>query len=127
MIDHRFRRGSPPAMRLAARTLEETGAGAELALTGAYRLAGELAAAAGDHQIAFRRYEEGHRQPVRRKQRIGPNVRLLVPKNRLGRWTRNLVARLPLLESMAGMERIIQPKNTEPLPDYARRRDASKA
>ncbi|MFG1703791.1 FAD-dependent monooxygenase [Nonomuraea sp. M3C6] len=67
-----------------------SGAGAELAIVGAYRLAGELAGAA-DHRVAFRRYEEGLRELVRRKQRIGPNVRMMVPKNRLGMWTRNAV------------------------------------
>ena len=48
-----------------------SGAGATLALIGAYRLAGELAAAAGDHQLAFRRYEEGHR-PLSRASPVEP-------------------------------------------------------
>ncbi|WP_433434750.1 FAD-dependent monooxygenase [Nonomuraea sp. CA-141351] len=68
-----------------------SGAGAELAVVGAYRLAEELASAS-DHQVAFRRYEEGHRELVRRKQQIGPNVRMMVPKNRLGMWARNTFA-----------------------------------
>ncbi|MEV6029471.1 FAD-dependent monooxygenase [Streptomyces sp. NPDC052036] len=41
-----------------------SGAGAELALVGAYRLAGELAAAGGDHQVAFARYDSAHRPLV---------------------------------------------------------------
>jgi 2-polyprenyl-6-methoxyphenol hydroxylase-like FAD-dependent oxidoreductase len=102
-----------------------SGAGAMLALIGAYRLAGELAAAAGDHRVAFRRYEEGCLEIVRRMQKVGPNVSLMVPKSRIGMWARNTVARLPLLESMAGMERILQPKQTEPLPDYKRENHAA--
>ncbi|MBO2445817.1 FAD-dependent monooxygenase [Actinomadura barringtoniae] len=91
-----------------------SGAGAELALTGAYRLAIELAMAGGDHEAAFRRYEEGQRELVTRKQQIGPNVRLMVPRTRLGMRVRNLVARLPL----AGMERIMAPRKVTPLPTY---------
>ncbi|MBC6457002.1 FAD-dependent monooxygenase [Actinomadura sp. HBU206391] len=95
-----------------------SGAGAMLALTGAYRLAGELSAAAGDHRAAFRRYEEGHRKIVERMQQVGPNVRLVVPKNRIGVWARNTITRSPLLESMAGMERIVSPGRIAPLPDF---------
>ncbi|WP_433253313.1 FAD-dependent monooxygenase [Streptosporangium sp. CA-135522] len=97
-----------------------SGCGARLAMIGAYRLAGELAATAGDHQAAFRRYEEGFRAPVHRMQQVGPNLRLMVPKSGIGTRLRNAVARSPLLDSMAGMERIMRPKKTEPLPDYER-------
>src|SRR5215510_450171 len=38
-----------------------TGAGATLSLKGAYRLAGELAAAKSDHQFGFKRFEDGYR------------------------------------------------------------------
>ncbi|MQY28850.1 FAD-dependent monooxygenase [Nocardia aurantia] len=92
-----------------------SGSGAEIALTGAYRLADELAAADGDHERAFPRYEHAQRPSVRRKQQIGPNLRLLVPKTRAGIVIRNTLTRLPVLESMAGMERIMAPRNTEPL------------
>ncbi|MBB5917628.1 2-polyprenyl-6-methoxyphenol hydroxylase-like FAD-dependent oxidoreductase [Nocardia transvalensis] len=95
-----------------------SGAGAELALIGAYRLAGELATAAGDHRVAFDRYEQTHRPLIARKQQVGPNLRLIVPRSRLGMAVRNTITRLPLLESMAGMERIMSPKATEPLADY---------
>ncbi|WP_458687148.1 FAD-dependent monooxygenase [Nocardia tengchongensis] len=95
-----------------------SGAGAEIALIGSYRLAGELAAAAGDHRTAFQRYEESHRPLIARKQQVGPNLRLMVPKSRLGMAVRNTVTRLPLLESMAGMERIMSPATTDRLPDY---------
>ncbi|WP_040783329.1 FAD-dependent monooxygenase [Nocardia pneumoniae] len=95
-----------------------SGAGAELALIGAYRLAGDLAAAGGDHHRGFRRYEQSHRALVDRKQQVGPNLRLMVPRTRAGIAIRNTITRLPLLESMAGMERIMTPKISEPLPDY---------
>ncbi|MGP3937800.1 FAD-dependent monooxygenase [Nonomuraea sp. KM88] len=95
-----------------------SGCGARLAMVGAYRLAGELATADGDHEIAFRRYEDGFRNAVRRMQQVGPNLRLMIPKSRLGARIRNAIARSPLLDSPAGIERIMSPKNTDPLPDY---------
>jgi hypothetical protein len=93
-----------------------------LALIGAYRLAGELAAAGGEHPVAFRRYEQGYRDMVERTQSqlfIG----LLAPKSHTGIWARNTLARLPVLGAMAGMERRLQPQ-TKPLPDYVREHDA---
>ncbi|MEU8144922.1 FAD-dependent monooxygenase [Nonomuraea sp. NPDC048901] len=50
------------------------GFGSGLALVGAYVLAGELAAANGDHRVAFRRYEEGFREyaKVSEKGNAGP-------------------------------------------------------
>jgi 2-polyprenyl-6-methoxyphenol hydroxylase-like FAD-dependent oxidoreductase len=73
-----------------------SGAGAELAVTGAYRLADELAAAAGDHRVAFPRFRAAHSRDVRKRQRIGTNVRLMVPRTAAGAWARNAAARLPL-------------------------------
>ncbi|WP_062987246.1 FAD-dependent monooxygenase [Nocardia anaemiae] len=95
-----------------------SGAGAELALVGAYRLAGALAAAKGDYRTGFRRYEQSHRALVDRKQQIGPNLRLMVPKTHWGMAIRNTLTRLPVLESLAGMERIMAPKTNESLPEY---------
>ncbi|MFC4587059.1 FAD-dependent monooxygenase [Sphaerisporangium corydalis] len=97
-----------------------SGCGARLAMVGAYRLAGELAAAGGDHAIAFRRYEEGFRTAALRMQRVGPNLRLMVPRSGFGAHVRNAIAGSPLLDSLAGMERILSPKDTAPLPDYER-------
>ncbi len=98
-----------------------SGSGAMLAMIGAYRLAGELSAAHGDHRAAFARYEEGHRPLIRRSQ-SNLFTGLLVPKSRAGIWARNTMTRLPLAGAAAGLERRLQPK-TEPLPDYARPRD----
>ena len=49
-----------------------TGLGTSLALVGAYVLAGELAAARGDHRIAFTRYEEVIRAYVAQSQKLPP-------------------------------------------------------
>ncbi|MEO3875823.1 FAD-dependent monooxygenase [Nonomuraea sp. B12E4] len=97
-----------------------SGCGARLAMIGAYRLAGELAAAGGDHKVGFRRYQEGFTGTVRRMQQVGPNLRLVVPRSRLGAGIRNAIVKSPLLDSLAGMERILSPKSTRPLPDYQR-------
>jgi len=99
-----------------------SGAGAMLGLVGPYLLAGELFAAGGNHDIAFRRYEQKHRPLVERTQ-SSLFVGMVAPRTRAGIWARNTMARLPLVTAMAGLERRLQPK-TEPLPDY---RDTSLA
>jgi 2-polyprenyl-6-methoxyphenol hydroxylase-like FAD-dependent oxidoreductase len=95
-----------------------SGAGAELALVGAYRLAGELAAAGKDHQIAFSRYQAAHRDLVKKRQQIGPNVRLMIPKTVAGRKLRDAFARSPLTGAIGTVERLMQAK-PGPLPEYA--------
>lgn len=95
-----------------------SGAGAELALVGAYRLAGELATAHGEHRTAFARFEIAHRRLVRQKQQIAPNVRLMVPKTDTGRRVRDTLARLPILGPLGALERLAQTR-TRPLPAYA--------
>jgi 2-polyprenyl-6-methoxyphenol hydroxylase-like FAD-dependent oxidoreductase len=100
-----------------------SGSGAMLGMIGAYRLAGELSAAQGDHRAAFRRYEEGHRPRIARSQ-SNLFTGLVAPKSHAGIWARNTMARLPLLSTLAGLERRLQPK-TEPLPDYARPRHSA--
>jgi 2-polyprenyl-6-methoxyphenol hydroxylase-like FAD-dependent oxidoreductase len=96
-----------------------SGSGAELALVGAYRLAGELATAGGDHRIAFRRYQAGQRDLVRRKQQIDMNVRLMVPKTAGGRRVRNALARLPIMQAATTIERLAAARRGAPLPAYA--------
>ncbi|MER7209418.1 FAD-dependent monooxygenase [Streptosporangium sp. NPDC000239] len=96
-----------------------SGAGAELALVGAHLLAGELAASGGDHRVAFARYDTAHRPLVDAKQRIGPNVRLMVPRTEGGRCVRDVVARLPLMKVIGAVERRAQARNARPLPEYA--------
>ena len=84
-----------------------TGLGTSLALVGAYVLAGELAAADGDHHVAYARYEEITRPYVTRGQELPPGgIRGFAPGSALGiglraasmrwmsRWPlRNLLAR----------------------------------
>jgi 2-polyprenyl-6-methoxyphenol hydroxylase-like FAD-dependent oxidoreductase len=96
-----------------------SGAGAELALVGAYRLAGELAAADGDYRVAFGRYQDSHRALVRAKQKIGPNVRLMVPKTAVGRRVRDAFARLPLTRALGAVERITRARKRPALPEFA--------
>lgn len=88
-----------------------SGAGALLALIGAYRLGGELAAG-GDPVAALRRYEVAHRPLVAQKQAT-LFTGISVPKTRLGIIARNLVAGSPLLGLLAG-----RPSTVEPLRDY---------
>ncbi|MEV0647581.1 FAD-dependent monooxygenase [Phytomonospora sp. NPDC050363] len=96
-----------------------SGAGAELALVGAYRLAGELAAAGGDHTAGFAAYEAGLRPLVRQRQKIGPNVRLMVPRTAIGAKVRNAVVGLPLLKTLEAAESRARRKKNEPLGAYA--------
>ncbi|MFJ3767306.1 FAD-dependent monooxygenase [Streptomyces sp. NPDC090082] len=60
-----------------------SGMGSGLALVGAYVLAGELAAAHGDHRVAFARYEREMRPYAEGCQKMGDGVaRLMVPGSR---------------------------------------------
>jgi 2-polyprenyl-6-methoxyphenol hydroxylase-like FAD-dependent oxidoreductase len=95
------------------------GAGASLALVGAYSLAGELAAAGGDYRSAFNRYDAALRPLVAARQQIGPNIRLMVPRTEIGRRARNTLVRLPLLKAASAMEGRAQRRNARPLTEYA--------
>jgi 2-polyprenyl-6-methoxyphenol hydroxylase-like FAD-dependent oxidoreductase len=95
-----------------------SGAGAELALVGAYRLAGELVAAGGDHRVAFRRYQDSHRDLVRKRQQIGPNIRLMVPRTAGGKRVRDAIARLPLARAIGAVERLARARSDRTLPEY---------
>jgi 2-polyprenyl-6-methoxyphenol hydroxylase-like FAD-dependent oxidoreductase len=77
------------------------GGGTALAVVGAYVLAGELRAAAGDPATAFRSYEASMREVVQRFRTIGPTVmKTLIPRSRLQVWLTTqalrLVPRLPV-------------------------------
>jgi 2-polyprenyl-6-methoxyphenol hydroxylase-like FAD-dependent oxidoreductase len=70
------------------------GVGTSLALVGAYVLAGELAAAAGDHLVAFASYERELRDYVRRGQKLAKgNATGLIPRSRNQIRMRNLFIR----------------------------------
>ncbi|MFB6805308.1 FAD-dependent monooxygenase [Streptomyces sp. NPDC056387] len=71
-----------------------TGLGTSLALVGAYVLAGELAAAGGDHHIAFGRYDEVMRPYVSQAQQLPPGgASGYAPAGRLGIRLRDLSMR----------------------------------
>ncbi|WP_399881715.1 FAD-dependent monooxygenase [Streptomyces sp. BBFR51] len=71
-----------------------TGLGTSLALVGAYVLAGELAAAGGDHRIAFRRYDEVMRPYVSQAQQLPPaGASGFAPSGRLGIRLRDISMR----------------------------------
>ncbi|MUN35797.1 FAD-dependent monooxygenase [Actinomadura litoris] len=87
-----------------------TGMGTGLAIVGAYVLAGELAAARGDHQAAFACYDTIMREYVARCQKIGDGVaKMLVPGNRVAVALLNryyaLIPYLPGKKLMAKMAR----------------------
>ncbi|WP_410665433.1 FAD-dependent monooxygenase [Amycolatopsis sp. lyj-84] len=64
-----------------------SGQGTSLALVGAYVLAGELAAADGDHPVAFARYAERMRNFVELNQKLALGAaKHLAPKTRAGVW-----------------------------------------
>ncbi|MFD9336175.1 FAD-dependent monooxygenase [Streptomyces sp. NPDC060028] len=71
-----------------------TGLGTSLALVGAYVLAGELAAAEGDHGVAFRRYDTVMRPYVSRAQQLPPGGAAgYAPSGRVGIRLRDLSMR----------------------------------
>ncbi|MEU8383866.1 FAD-dependent monooxygenase [Streptosporangium sp. NPDC048865] len=88
------------------------GGGTSLAVVGAYVLAGELAAAGGDHGRAFRAYESELGDYVRYSRALGRRMaRSLVPDSRFRLWATLrgtwLLARLPrgLIRALARLRR----------------------
>jgi 2-polyprenyl-6-methoxyphenol hydroxylase-like FAD-dependent oxidoreductase len=75
------------------------GVGTSLALVGAYVLAGELAAAGGDHHLAFARYEAALRDYVAKGQGLAKgNATGLIPRSRSRIRLRNqLIRALPYM------------------------------
>ena len=72
------------------------GFGSGLAVVGAYVLAGELLAAEGDHDVAFRRFEEVFRSYAGVGEKGRPGT-FLAPRTRLGIRFRNLAFRTAAL------------------------------
>jgi 2-polyprenyl-6-methoxyphenol hydroxylase-like FAD-dependent oxidoreductase len=98
-----------------------TGLGTSLALVGAYVLAGELAAAAGDHRAAFGRYETEMRAYVAQAQKLPPGgIKGFLPRGAAGIRMRNLSMRMmtawPLRALMA---KAFQKADAITLKDYA--------
>ncbi|MEO6774776.1 MAG: FAD-binding domain [Kofleriaceae bacterium] len=66
------------------------GAGSSYAMAGAYLLAGELARAAGDHQVAFAAYEQRFRPFIERKQKAARRfASSFAPRSSFGLWVRD--------------------------------------
>jgi 2-polyprenyl-6-methoxyphenol hydroxylase-like FAD-dependent oxidoreductase len=104
-----------------------TGLGTSLALVGAYVLAGELAAAAGDHRIAFPRYDAVMKPYVTRGQQLAPGgVAGFAPNTAVGIWLRTAsmrwMSRWPLRPLVAGQ---FAKAGDIALPDYGRGRPVS--
>jgi 2-polyprenyl-6-methoxyphenol hydroxylase-like FAD-dependent oxidoreductase len=71
------------------------GVGTSMALVGAYVLAGELAAAAGDHHTGFAAYEARLRDYVTGCQKLAKgNAIGLIPRSRRQIWLRNQAIRM---------------------------------
>lgn len=83
-----------------------SGQGTSLALVGAYVLAGELAAAGGDHRAGFTAYEREMRPFVARNQALGPaNVKRMVMRTK--GQVRMSMAMLGLVGRLPGKERLM--------------------
>ncbi len=75
-----------------------SGQGTSLALTGAYVLAGELAASRGDHDMAFKNYQLEMAGFIKKNQALGREVlKEMVPKSKTHVWFQNNMLRLLLL------------------------------
>jgi 2-polyprenyl-6-methoxyphenol hydroxylase-like FAD-dependent oxidoreductase len=105
------------------------GQGTSLALVGAYVLAGELAAAAGDHRVAFPAYERTLRGFVERNQGLArPDGGTVIPTTRARLWMRNRILQVlplvaPVLRHVTG--RVGQAARSFELPRYSTAQEAT--
>lgn len=99
-----------------------SGQGTSLAVVGAYILAGELAAAAGDHTVAFEAYERRMRGWVEATQKMGrDNIKRFAAGSRFELWLQlQLMRLLPYLPGKSLlMRRMLKVINGIELPDYS--------
>jgi 2-polyprenyl-6-methoxyphenol hydroxylase-like FAD-dependent oxidoreductase len=97
------------------------GMGTGLAVVAAYVLAGELAAAGGDHVVAFARYEERIRNYAEQCRHGARSAgKFMAPRTRIGIVARNASLRLAyLLPGKGLMERIaMRPASNVTFGDY---------
>ncbi|WP_031167395.1 FAD-dependent monooxygenase [Streptosporangium roseum] len=95
-----------------------SGQGTSLALVGAYVLAGELAAAGGDHEAGFDGYEQATRHFAEQNQNLGPgNIKHMVLRSRAQVWFQ--MKMLSLMKYLPGKERMMA-KVMEPIQKAAR-------
>jgi 2-polyprenyl-6-methoxyphenol hydroxylase-like FAD-dependent oxidoreductase len=97
-----------------------SGQGTNLALVGAYVLAGELKDAGGDYHTAFARYEEAMREYVERNQKAArEGGQWFVAPTRLMIWFRNLnISMLPYLPWRGLIAKAIQQQYAITLKNY---------
>jgi 2-polyprenyl-6-methoxyphenol hydroxylase-like FAD-dependent oxidoreductase len=97
-----------------------SGQGTNLALVGAYVLAGELKEAGGDYRTAFAWYEEAMREYVERNQKAARDGgQWFVAPTRLMIWLRNLnIGMLPYLPWRGLIAKAIQQQYVIALRDY---------
>jgi 2-polyprenyl-6-methoxyphenol hydroxylase-like FAD-dependent oxidoreductase len=76
-----------------------SGQGSSLAVVGAYQLAAALAAAGGDHRVAFPAYERSMGHFIEQNQQLALKASgMMIPRTRVGVWLRNrLLGIVPLL------------------------------
>jgi len=81
--------------------------GTSVALIGAYVLAGELAQASCDFQIAFDAYQKEMQTFIEMNQQLGVTVlKEMVSKSKWQLWLQTIM--LPLLTKLPGKERILK-------------------
>ncbi|SCG70355.1 FAD-dependent monooxygenase [Micromonospora humi] len=99
-----------------------TGQGTSLALVGAYLLAGELAAADGDHRVGHRRYEEALRAHVAKGQELpGGGISGFLPAGRAAIRLRDASMRAIASRPMRGLATRLFFSHADglDLPEYA--------
>jgi 2-polyprenyl-6-methoxyphenol hydroxylase-like FAD-dependent oxidoreductase len=76
-----------------------SGQGSSLAVVGAYQLAAALAAAGGDHRVAFPAYEQSMRHYVEQNQQLALKASgMMIPRTTAGLWLRNrMLGIIPLI------------------------------
>ncbi|GAA2795318.1 FAD-dependent monooxygenase [Crossiella cryophila] len=108
------------------------GMGTSLALVGAYVLAGELAAANGDHRVAFAQYDKEMRDYVTLNLKRPPGGSSgFAPRTRRGIWARNQFMRmLPHLPGggamMGGMQKAANSITLKPYAGTAQTADGAR-
>lgn len=96
------------------------GAGAGIAMTEAYVLAGELSLAGDNYPAAFDRYEQMLRPFVERRQKSASYfASALVPRTRWGLWFRNLVLRMISFRPVSHYVLTRELRDDFVLPSYA--------
>ncbi|MFD5095153.1 FAD-dependent monooxygenase [Amycolatopsis thailandensis] len=84
-----------------------SGQGTSLALTGAYVLVGELAAAQGDFSVAFSRYEAEMRPYIEKNQALAETaLRGIIPRSRMFAWINTRM--IKLMPYLPGRNRVLE-------------------